>query len=302
MYVIAFLALCLAMAIIFVPASYKSAKTLPKVDVTPAQSSPPSQPVAAEKETAKAQEPASTDQRPQEKPTGPAGYDRPGTEKKGAAQAKGASEPKTREKSRGSGAVINHERLAGLYNDAVKEGEMGNRAGAQRIYQTILAEHPSHIESLNNLGVLAMAEGNRKEAIFYFNRILQHKNDYGKAYNNLGLLMMQEGDNRLAEEYFRKAIEIEKGSIEPTLNLAALLRNEKRHEEASRLLEGLIAANTRSRNLYLSYALIKDEMGRHEEAIKYYKAYLREGGSPGERNEVVKRLKVIENNQPSKIP
>jgi tetratricopeptide (TPR) repeat protein len=195
---------------------------------------------------------------------------------------------------------VDHEKINATYNEAIKETEKGNISGAKRLYQSILAEQPNHIEALNNLGVIAMREGNTKEALFYFNKVLQYKKDYGKAYNNIGLLMMKDSQGRLAEEYFRKSIEIEKDGIEPSLNLAALLRSEKRYEEASRLLEGFISGNTKNRSLYLSYALIKDDMGRYEEAIKYYKLYLREGGGMGERNEVIERLKTLENTQSSK--
>ncbi len=304
LYVIALLVLSVAVAIVLIPGPQKAAKTLPRVEVTPPQPPQPSQGVEKEKEATAASgvAPAPEERKPQEQLRTAAAYTVPVTEKKSPNRTKRTSETKPREKPRRAAAVVNHERIARLYNNAVAEADKGNTAAAVTLYEAILAEHPSHIESLNNLGVLAMAEGRRKEAISCFSRILQLKTDYGKAYNNLGLLMMQNGDNRLAEEYFRKGMEIEKDSIEPALNLAALLRNEKRYEEANRLLEGLISAGARNKSLYLSSALIKDEMGRHEEAIGYYKAYLREGGSPGERNKVIERLKVLDQNQPSKTP
>jgi tetratricopeptide (TPR) repeat protein len=195
---------------------------------------------------------------------------------------------------------VDHEKIAAAYNEALKETEKGNTKSAKRLYQAILAEQPSHTEALNNLGVIAMKEGNTEEALFYFNKVLQYKKDYGKAYNNIGLLMMNQGQKGLAEDYFRKSVELGKDSLEPSLNLAALLRAEKRYEEANRLLIGLLSANIKSKSLYLSYALIKDEMGQYEEAMKYYRLYLREGGSTGERNEVVERLKTLENVQSPK--
>jgi hypothetical protein len=192
---------------------------------------------------------------------------------------------------------LGYEKINAIYNEAVRETERGNFTSAKRAYQSILAEQPGHVEALNNLGVIAMREGSSKEAHFYFNKALQYKKDYGKAYNNLGLLSMKDGQKRLAEEYFRKSIELEKDGMEPSLNLAALLRTEKRYPEAAGLLEGFIRKNTKNRSLYLSYALIKDDMGQYEEAIRYYRMYLREGGSVGERNEVLERLKMLENAQ-----
>lgn len=195
---------------------------------------------------------------------------------------------------------VDHEKINAMYNEALKETERGNIRGAKRLYQDILAEQPSHIEALNNLGVISMKEGNTEEALFYFNKVLQLKKDYGKAYNNIGLLMMRQGQKGLAEEYFRKSIELGKDNLEPSLNLAALFRTEKRYEDASRLLTGFINANIKNKSLYLSYALVKDEMGQFEEAVKYYKLYLRESSGAGERNEVIERLKTLETVQSTK--
>jgi Tfp pilus assembly protein PilF len=200
--------------------------------------------------------------------------------------------------SRPGAAMIDHDKITRLYNEAVKEAAGGNISHAKQLYRAVLAERPAHIEALNNLGVMTLREGNTKEALFYFDKILQYKKDYGKAYNNLGLAMMKDGQRKSAEEYFRRSIEMEKNALEPALNLAALLRAEKRYEEAGRLLEGFLWSGTRDRSLYLSYGLIKDEMGQREEAITYYKHYLREGGGGAERNEVAERLRVLEKPRP----
>lgn len=189
-----------------------------------------------------------------------------------------------------------NEKINTKFNEAVRETEKGNIPGAKLLYQSILKEQPSHIEALNNLGVIAMREGNSKEALFYFNKVLQYKKNYGKAYNNIGLLMMKDGQKHLAEEYFRKSIELGDG-VDPSLNLAALLRTEKRFEEAGRLLEAFINTNAKNKSLYLSFALIKDDMGQYGEATRYYRLYLKEAGSTSERSEVAERLKILENAQ-----
>jgi tetratricopeptide (TPR) repeat protein len=195
---------------------------------------------------------------------------------------------------------IDHEKIVLKFNEAIKETAKGNISVAKHLYQSILSEQPSNIEALNNLGVIAIKEGDTKEALFYFNKVLQYNKNYGKAYNNIGIIMLRDGQKRLAEEYFRKSIELEKDVINPSLNLAALLRAEKRYEEAGRLLEGFINTNTKNRSLYLSFALIKDDMGQYEEAIKYYRLYLRETGGTSERNEVIERIRTLENSRSSK--
>jgi Tfp pilus assembly protein PilF len=191
-------------------------------------------------------------------------------------------------------------KLAALYNEAVRETEKGNYDRAKRLYEAILVERPDSVEALNNLGVIAMEQGNTQEAMSCLKKALSYGRDYGKAYNNLGLLMMKTGDRALAEEYLRKAVEIEQDVLEPSLNLAALLREDKRHEEAGRLLEGLVKRNMKDASLYLSLAVVKDEMGQYDHAIRYYRDYLHEYSSKGDRNRVIERIKLLEAYQSSK--
>lgn len=316
-YVAASIVFCVLIVFLLIPGAKKPVQT-PLMETKAVQAPPLSPPVVAKKDSTIMQQASTAIVVPEEQPaarnitTGK--YAKPikepmkvaampsqrETEKKSPAITESPQQPGPKDESRVSITMVDQEKINAAYNEAIKETEKGNFTGAKRLYQTILVEQPNHIEALNNLGVIAMKEGSTNEALFYFNKVLQFKKDYGKAYNNIGLLKMKDGQKKLAEEYFRKSIELGKDSIEPSLNLAALLRTEKRYEEASRLLEGFVNTNIKNGSLYLSYALIKDDMGHFEEAIKYYRLYLREGGGTGERNEVLERLKTLENIQSSK--
>ena len=312
-YLIATIAICVLIVFLLIPGPKKPTITpveAPKsAQVPPApppviaekaspvvQSTTPAHNVLASKQSTGARKISTKDMKPaKEQKKSSASLPKYDAEKKDAGAFDSSLQSTPKAESKVLISSVDHEKINATYNEALKETEKGNTKSAKRLYQAILAEQPSHIEALNNLGVIAMREGNTDEALFYFNKVLQYKKDYGKAYNNIGLLMMKEDKKGLAEEYFRKSIELGKDGIEPSLNLAALLRTEKRYEEASRVLVGLIGSHTKNKSLYLSYALIKDEMGQYEEAIKYYRLYLREGGGTGERNEVVERLKALEN-------
>ncbi len=189
---------------------------------------------------------------------------------------------------------LSDEKVNMLYNEALQEANSGNFDEAKKIYLSILLENPNHVESLNNLGTIAMKEGNTKEAMFYFKKTLECNKNYEKAYNNMGLIMMREGENKLAEEHFRKAIELDREGIEPYLNLSALLRKEKRFDEASKILEMPLKRGEKDPSIHLSYALIKDEMGQYEEAIRHYRYCLRSGSKNAERNMIIERLKHLE--------
>ncbi len=186
------------------------------------------------------------------------------------------------------------ERINARYNEALSAMNSGQLRQAQRIFLDILARRPDHVESLNNLGVIAASMGDKKGALAYFKRVLEHRANYPKAYNNIGLVMMSDGDARLAEEYFRKAISLEPESLEPYINLSALLRAQNKYQEAVKVLDVPARKNVRDAALFLSYAVAKDNLGQSEEAVKYYRQYLALAGPSATRNGVVERLKYLE--------
>jgi Flp pilus assembly protein TadD len=181
-----------------------------------------------------------------------------------------------------------------IYNEALREQQSGRTREAKTLYKQILAKQPNHVETLNNLGVIAIYEGNTQEALFYFKRILEYRKNYSKAYNNIGLIAMRDGDRQLAEEYLRKAISLEPDDPGPYVNLSALLRSQGRLQEAAKLLEIPIQKKAKDPDLLLSYAVIKDNLGQYEDAARYYRQYLSSIRTPASRRDIIERLQYIE--------
>lgn len=187
------------------------------------------------------------------------------------------------------------ERIDAQYNEALRAINAGQTGDARRIFNEILARRPNHVESLNNLGVIAASRGNKKEALSYFKKVLEYETNYPKAYNNIGLLMMSDGQPQLAEEYFRKAISLDLNGLEPYMNLCAVLRAQGRFEDAEKVMEVPMQKNPKDPLFLLSYAVIKDNLGRTGEAVKYYRQYLSLAKpSDAQRNGVLERLKYLE--------
>lgn len=186
---------------------------------------------------------------------------------------------------------------AELYNNALKQMELGRPDDARRSYLAALADKPDDAETLNNLGVLVMNGGNTRDAFSYFKMALNARADYAKAHNNLGILYMKEGQDRPAEEHLRQALKLEPDGVEPYLNLSALLRSEGRFQEASQLLSDLLKKGCKQPIVHLSYAIMNDELGRYPEAATYYREYLSEAPQGAERSAVTERLKVLEGRQ-----
>jgi Flp pilus assembly protein TadD len=181
-----------------------------------------------------------------------------------------------------------------MYNEALREQQSGRTREAKTIYKQVLAKQPNHIETLNNLGVIAIYEDNTQEALFYFRRIFEYRKNYSKAYNNIGLIAMKDGDRQLAEEYLRKSISLEPDDPGPYVNLSALLRSQGKLQEAAKLLEIPIQKKAKDPDLLLSYAVIKDNLGQYEDAARYYRQYLSSLRSPALRKDIIERLQYIE--------
>jgi Flp pilus assembly protein TadD len=200
-----------------------------------------------------------------------------------------AKEPlRTVETKTGDGSIDS------MYNGASREQQAGRTREAKTIYKQILAKQPDHIETLNNLGVIAIQEGNTQEALFYFRRILEYRKNYSKAYNNIGLIAMKDGDRQLAEEYLKKATSLEPDDPGPYVNLSALLRSQGKFQEAAKLLEIPIQKKAKDPDLFLSYAVVKDNLGQYEDAARYYRQYLSSIHTPASRKDIVERLQYIE--------
>jgi Tfp pilus assembly protein PilF len=186
-----------------------------------------------------------------------------------------------------------------MYNNALKEMELGRSEDARRSYLAVLADRPDDAEALNNLGVLAMNGGNTRDALTYLKMAVGCRADYPKAHNNLGMLYMKEGQNRLAEDHLRKALKLNPEGVEPYLNLGALLRSEGRFQEAAQLLSVLLQKGRKEPIIHLSYAIVNDEMGNYPEAITNYRRYLALAVQGAEKAVVTQRLKTLEGNPSS---
>jgi tetratricopeptide (TPR) repeat protein len=59
-----------------------------------------------------------------------------------------------------------------IYNEGLKEQQSGRIKEAKTIYRQVLAIQPNHVETLNNLGVIAIHEGKHRKRSFISKRYL----------------------------------------------------------------------------------------------------------------------------------
>ena len=97
-----------------------------------------------------------------------------------------------------------------LYKQAVSLFEKGRFQDAKDIYTKILTLDPGHINSLNDMGVLAMKQGEYKDAINYLEKAVRLKPDYVTSYYNLACAYSLLNDPDKGMDYLLKAITIDK--------------------------------------------------------------------------------------------
>jgi tetratricopeptide (TPR) repeat protein len=155
-----------------------------------------------------------------------------------------------------------------LFATALRHHHAGQLQSAEQIYRQILAVHPTHAQTQNELGnVLWMQgkfkaafdcyqqsaalnpeyaevhvnlanallfQGNLDQAQSHCRRALQLKPDYFIAHNNLGNVFLVQGDFATAVECYRRTLELQPDYADAHNNLAGALQQLGRFDEASR--------------------------------------------------------------------
>ena len=115
---------------------------------------------------------------------------------------------------------------------AIKAHQESRIEEAERLYRSILENHPSNFTAHYNLGNLLKALGKLDEAAASFRKAIKLKPDCVEAYNNLGNTL--KGFDRFdeAEASFRKALELKPDYYLAHNNLGNTLKNLCRLDEA----------------------------------------------------------------------
>jgi len=81
---------------------------------------------------------------------------------------------------------------------------LGETAGAEKSFRTVLSLNPTNAEALNGFGLTRMQRGQPKEAAQYFAAAMQYRPDYAPAILNLATVAQQNlRDNKLALQNYR---------------------------------------------------------------------------------------------------
>jgi len=120
------------------------------------------------------------------------------------------------------------------FNRACLLAELGDNERAMQAYIELLAQCPSHVGALNNLGTLLYMKGHRTAARSAYTEAIARDPGSPMAHVNLGNLFLEAGDLAPAREHYEAALALDSKYVEAHQGLGNLLAELGHEEEAAR--------------------------------------------------------------------
>jgi len=111
-------------------------------------------------------------------------------------------------------------------------GASGDKSGARRAYEQVLAKDPAFRPASLNLARLDVGEGRYEEARRRLNGMLAKRHDDAEALYELGQLERRAGRPAEAIRHFQKAHEVQRRDIRPGMALIETYLAQRQHEQA----------------------------------------------------------------------
>lgn len=118
-----------------------------------------------------------------------------------------------------------------------------SEAGVVQAASVILGKDPTHLKTLNALGLFYFQSKKYGLAKIIFRRALRDHKSEPALYNNLGVVYLAEGDLRLALENFRKSIQAKSGYKIGATNLSSIYLDHRDYKRSLSPLEEAFEAS-----------------------------------------------------------
>lgn len=152
---------------------------------------------------------------------------------------------------------------------------------AREVFESILAEHPGHVETILNLGVVHVKNNEIPLAIDSFNNaIVIRGENLPFAQFMLGVCHYRLGEFQESNTYLRKSLELENDNAQAYIFLGSVAGREMKHEEAEVHFKTAISIDPTLAQPYYNLAVIYLDKGDKQEALKYYREALKRGADP----------------------
>ncbi|MBJ05835.1 MAG: hypothetical protein CMO40_01785 [Verrucomicrobiaceae bacterium] len=157
----------------------------------------------------------------------------------------------------------------------------GRYLAAREVFESILEEHPGHVESMLNLGVVHVKNDEVPLAISSFNDALVIRGDnLPFAHFMLGVCHYRLADLQSSKVSLRRAIELDRGNAKAWIFLGNVAGREQRDDEAEAHFKAAIEIDPTLSDPYYNLAVIYLRQGNKEEALNYYREALKRGADP----------------------
>ena len=159
------------------------------------------------------------------------------------------------------------ESLTDLFKQALRYQHSENVIDAEKTYQKILAIWPKHIDSLNNLGLLAIKTGRINMAIELLEKAIRFEPS-PLLYSSLGQALVIQKQHDKAIECLQKALVMNPSDTQTLTNLGCMLSIQNRYEEALFYLNKSITLNPKQDATLSNLAFCFIHQGKYKEAAE----------------------------------
>ena len=156
------------------------------------------------------------------------------------------------------------------FQQAMALHQQGRFVEAERAYQEILQQEPTHTGALHLLGVVALQTRRTQRAVELIAKAIRLNPNVAPAHSNLGDGLNDLKRHAEALVSYDKAIALKPDFVEAYNNRANALNDLKRHEEALASYDKAIALKPDYAEAYNNRANALNDLKRHEEALASY--------------------------------
>jgi len=146
-----------------------------------------------------------------------------------------------------------------------------HRAGrldrAETLYRKVLKRAPGHPDTLNMLGLIALARGRPQRAVQLIGEAVRRNPAFADAHSNLGNALLAAGRDGEAIDSYRRAIALAPSAPAPAYNLSVALRAQGRISDAEVALRAAIALDPSALDWRCELAAALMELERYDEAL-----------------------------------
>jgi len=164
--------------------------------------------------------------------------------------------------------------LKDLYAEASRRQATGAWDDAEALYLDILRRDRLHVDSLNQLGVIAYRRGRHSRAMSLLRSALTLVPGAAPLYYNCGLAAQGAGQSREAIRLYRRANDVTPGNADALCNIGNAWQSLDRFDEAEKAYHAALASGSHSARVHYNLALALKARGDHAGAEARYRSAL----------------------------